>query len=92
MTRENFSNVARALVIELLVERFRARPELVALLKSGNLSFSALDGSVPTSILNWLDARAEQHGLDLESGEFWRLLVRELGVGPEGAALLEALT
>lgn len=81
----------RALVIELLAERFRERPELVAMLKSGDLSFTALDVSVPTSILNWLDARAEQHGLDLESGEFWRLLVEELSADSAGAALRDAV-
>jgi len=80
----------RTSVIELLCECFRARPQLVRMLKEGTLGFTALDVSVAPALLNWLDARAEQHGLDLESGEFWRLLIDELGADPAGSALREA--
>ncbi len=83
------SDPLREAVIAVLLERFRARPELVGLLNSGKLTFTALDVSVSTAILNWLDARAERHGLDLESGAFWRLLVDEISADAVGAALRE---
>ena len=78
-------------VIELLSERLFARKELVALLADSALTLSALDLDVSAKILNWLDARAQALGLDLESGKFWRLLIDELCASELGAKLRRAV-
>lgn len=69
----------------LLVARLQQQPELANALREGQIGLSQLQLTLSTELFNWLDARAEAQGLDLEQGEFWRALCFELSLRPEGS-------
>ena len=46
---------------------------------------------LPPTLFNWLDERAEESGLDLESAAFWSELIDECCVGNAGGPLRRTL-
>ena len=85
-------NALRDEFIRLLVAHLGAHPELINVIRKGELTLSKLNMELPPALFNWLDEQAECRGMDLESTALWRSLIDAWCASNEGARLGHSLS
>lgn len=79
-------------ILALLIAHLRAHPALCPRLRAGTLTLSELALNLDPPLFNWLDAKAEALGLELDSGRFWQCYAEELARCAAGAELARLLS
>ena len=82
---------ARMQFVRLLVDHLDKHPALIKVIRRNELTLGNLNLELPPILFNWLDERAEERGLELESTAFWSELIDECCAGAAGAKLRRAL-